>query len=162
MYPTDICGVVFVDALVDTVKNLWTPEQFGAFKYAMNFVPQEVRDDKDIERLDLESSFRQATEISMAPLSKIPAIVLTSDKPLDVKNIIKLGIYPSNITEKTGKQLWERQVAAQDSLVKLFSPLTQHIKNTLSGHYIQKENPGIVIDAIREIMDNAPCKSQTT
>lgn len=162
MYPTDICGVVFVDALVDTVKNLWTPEQFGAFKYAMNFVPQEVGDDKDLERLDLESSFRQATEISMAPLSKIPAIVLTSDKPLDVKNIIKLGIYPSNITEKTGKQLWERQVAAQDSLVKSFSPLTQHIKNTHSGHYIQKENPGIVIDAIREIMDNAPCKSETT
>jgi pimeloyl-ACP methyl ester carboxylesterase len=109
MYPNDICGLAFVDALVDTVKDLWTPEQFDVFKHAMKFVPKEVGGYQDLERLDVESSFQQIGEASMAPLSTIPAIVLTSDQSVDIKYVIKAGIYPSSMTVKTGKQLWKHR-----------------------------------------------------
>ena len=48
--------------------------------------------------------------------------------------------------------LWSAQIAAQDSLAKLF-PSARHITNTNSHHYIHLEQPQLVVDAIRDVVD---------
>jgi hypothetical protein len=44
------------------------------------------------------------------------------------------------------------QKQAQDRLAKLV-PNARHITNTTSGHEIHKEQPQLVIDAIREVVE---------
>ena len=45
-----------------------------------------------------------------------------------------------------------RQKKAQERLTKLV-PNEKHITNTNSGHEIHKEQPQLVIDAIREVVE---------
>ena len=44
-------------------------------------------------------------------------------------------------------------MVAQDRLAALF-PGGQHITETNSTHYIQKDNPQLVVDSIREVVDS--------
>lgn len=162
LYPKDICGLVFVDSVVETAKDLWTPRQWEAWKYALNFDPPALRDYKDLERFNVDKSFQQIRGVSLTPLSNIPAIILTADHIYDAKLFIKEGLLPHDMTVKSGKQLLQSQINSQDSLPMLFGPTAIHIKNTHSHHYIQKENPQLVIDAIRQSIHNKSCKDLTS
>jgi pimeloyl-ACP methyl ester carboxylesterase len=70
----------------------------------------------------------------------IPAVVLTSDKCFE--------FVPGAGGAKATCQAWR---AAQDQLAELLN--AKHITDTNSGHFIQGEQPQLVIDAIRQVVD---------
>lgn len=118
-----------------------TPEQRAVFE-TLNLIP---------ERVDNVRSFAQVRAAPAVP--PMPAIVLTADKrPITAQDIAD-GKFPPIVTEEFADALWTAQWAAQDSLAGLF-PDGEHISNTNSGHYILLEQPELVIDSIRAVVDS--------
>jgi hypothetical protein len=88
------------------------------------------------------------------PVGGIPVVVLTADQSiaLIIGELFQAGLLPSDMPASFGDALWQAQLAAQDALPRAFSNV-QHITNTNAGHYIQTENPQLVIDSIREVVE---------
>jgi hypothetical protein len=83
----------------------------------------------------------------------MPVIVLTADqRPITAQDIAE-GKFLPIVTEEFADALWTAQWAAQESLASLF-PDGEHITNTNSGHYVQLEQPRLVIDSIRAVVDS--------
>ena len=70
-------------------------------------------------------------------LRAMPVIVITSDKRFDFG--------------AGGAETWRAWRTAQDRLAKLLN--AKHVSDTNSGHAIQMEQPQVVIDSIREVVD---------
>ena len=139
-YPEDVAALVLVDALSEGLYDGLTPDQQAVFE-TLNFIP---------ERIDNVSSFAQVR--NAAAVGAIPVVVLTADRRPITAEDIAAGKFPPIVTEDFADDLWTAQWAAQDRLASLF-PNGEHITNTNSGHYIQLEQPQLVIDSIRELVD---------
>ncbi len=139
-YPTDVSGLVLIDALSEDLYNGLTLEQKAVFE-KLNDVP---------EKYDNVRSFKQ---VRAAPsVRAMPVIVLTADQPPITANDVAAGRFPPEVTANFADALWAAQMRAQDSLARLF-PNAKRITNTKSHHYIQNEQPQLVIDSIREVVD---------
>jgi len=86
----------------------------------------------------------------------MPLIVLSSDEPFDLTPYVEDGTLPmtADQAEQFGKLLFNAVVDARSDLVSQV-PGAKHITNTDSGHYIHQEQPQLVIDSIREVVDAA-------
>jgi hypothetical protein len=104
------------------------------------------------ETIDAVPSFEQVEAAD--PVGGIPVVVLSADRSiaLIVREMFQAGLLPSDLPANFGDALWQAQLAAQDALARGFSNV-EHITNTNAGHYIQTENPQLVIDSIREVVD---------
>jgi hypothetical protein len=101
------------------------------------------------ERTDLVPGFEQ---LRTAPvLCPMPAIVLTSDQPYDFKSLIANGTLPPDTPVDFGLIVFQAHLTGQKHLTRLLN--ARQVTNTHAGHYIQTEQPQIVIDSIREIVD---------
>jgi D-alanyl-D-alanine carboxypeptidase len=139
-YPTDVSGLVLIDGLSEDLYKGLTPEQQAVFE-KLNDVP---------EKYDNVRSFEQ---VRAAPsVRAMPVIVLTADRPPITGKDIASGRFPPDVTTNFVDALWAAQVRAQDSLARLFSD-AKHITKTNSSHYIQIDQPQLVIDSIREVVD---------
>jgi hypothetical protein len=114
----------------------------------------------DLEHLDNERNLEQA--LAAAPLKPMPFIVLSADKRLDLLPFVEEGSLPMTPEEakEFGKLILQATVDARADLVSQV-PGARHITNTHSGHYIHQEQPQLVIDAIREVVDAAAVGSTT-
>jgi pimeloyl-ACP methyl ester carboxylesterase len=56
------------------------------------------------------------------------------------------------VDQEFADALWAAQLAAQEKLAKKF-PGAEHITDTNSTHYIHLENPQLVTDSIRRVVD---------
>ena len=70
-------------------------------------------------------------------ISQVPIVLLTSDKRFDFG--------------AGGAETWPAWRNAQDRLAQLLN--AKHVSETNSGHAIQMEQPQLVIDSIREVVD---------
>jgi hypothetical protein len=66
--------------------------------------------------------------------------------------MIAEGKLPADIPPDFGYVTDAAQKQAQERLAKLV-PNAKHITNTNSGHEIHKEQPQLVIDSIRQVVD---------
>ena len=144
-HPADVAGLVLVDALSEDLPNGLTPTQQALFE-AINTPPP----DTDAEVLDLQGTFQQLRESPTVP--PVPTIVLTADRPQLTAELLASGELPAGVDQEFADALWAAQLAAQDELAKMF-PGAEHITNTNSTHYIHNEQPQLVIDAIRQVVD---------
>ena len=84
----------------------------------------------------------------------MPLIVLQSDEPFDLMPYVEDGTLPMTAeeAEQFRKLLYQ---AWQDAMSDLVSqvPGARLITNTDSGHYIHQEQPQLVIDSVREVLD---------
>ena len=79
------------------------------------------------------------TQIRNVPLARIiPSVILTSDKPWDLQVRTTGSSFPA----------W---LAAQDRLAAQLK--ARHITQTNSSHGIAVEQPQIVVNAIRDVVD---------
>jgi pimeloyl-ACP methyl ester carboxylesterase len=129
-YPDAVSGLVLVDPGSEFLQTELTPEHWAKFVEGA----KELGDPEDSEAADYESSVEALR--AAPPVGAIPAVVLTSDEPFDFG---------------AGDGTWPAWLAAQDRLAKLLG--AEHITDTTSGHYIAGEQPQIVIDAIRQVVD---------
>jgi pimeloyl-ACP methyl ester carboxylesterase len=129
-----VSGLVTVDGASQFLRDTLTPEQWSDWM-------------RKIEAMDPTSTGREVPdyeasvdEIRAAPAMPhpLPAVVLTADKPWD----LQVGNSGS-----TGPAL----LAAQDRLAGELH--ARHITDTDSGHGINVEQPQLLSNAIREVVD---------
>jgi pimeloyl-ACP methyl ester carboxylesterase len=140
-FPAEASGLVFVDGASETGKETFTPEQWDGW---MEKIDEGLAASRDLETPAYEPSVDALQ--AAPPLPALPAVVLTSEKPWDLK------VGDSGST-------WPAWLAAQDLLAASLD--AEHVTSTNSGHAIAVEQPALVVDAIRSVVDSARSESST-
>ncbi len=91
----------------------------------------------------------------------MPTVVLSADRKVISSADIATGQLPAFVTQKFADALWAAQLAAQDQLAAKF-PGSTHVTRTNAGHYIHIEQPQVVVDAIRQVVDAARATPRPT
>jgi CubicO group peptidase (beta-lactamase class C family)/pimeloyl-ACP methyl ester carboxylesterase len=146
-YPKQVVGMVLVDALSEKVKSRLTPEQWKLYvDFGFTKPTPGLEIYKDIETLDVNASLDQMEKAASAkPLGSIPLFVLTQGQPFDLSPWQPLPAdFPGALD-----RAWH---TAQDALGKL-TPNAKHKIATKSSHYIQVQEPQLVIDAIKQVVE---------
>ena len=152
-YPEDVSGLVLVDALTEGLRDAETPEQWAIQRKLME---GEIRESlilyPALERNDPDRSFDQVR--AAPPLRPFPLVVLSADRPWgpQVPSMIAAGVLPADVPPDFGYVTDAAQKKAQERLAKLV-PNVKHISNTNSGHEIHKEQPQLVFNSIREVVE---------
>jgi pimeloyl-ACP methyl ester carboxylesterase len=152
-YPKEVAGLVLVDPLTEGLQDAETHEQWAIQR---KLIEGDVRESvalyPALERIDVDRSFKQ---IRAAPrLRSIPLVVLSSDRPWgpQVPPMIASGKLSADTPPDFGYVTDAAQKKAHEQLATLV-PNAKHITKTNSGHEIHKEQPQLVIDAIREVVE---------
>lgn len=151
-YPRDVAGLVLIDAQSEELQTLLSPELFGEF-LRLNAPHRDSLDEYPaIERADFERSFAQIR--AAAPIKPLPLVVLSADRSVapQIAAGIANGTLPADILPGYGPAIDAAQPIMQRHLAELV-PGATHITNTNSGHDINIEQPQLVIDAIRRVVD---------
>jgi pimeloyl-ACP methyl ester carboxylesterase len=130
-YPDEVAGLVLVDSASEFLKSSLTPAQWATYIEATK---------KLIESNGLEAPDHARTLglLHSSPrVRPVPVVLLTSDKRFDFG--------------AGGAETWPAWRNAQDRLAKLLN--AKHVSETNSGHAIQMEQPQLVINSIREVVD---------
>jgi pimeloyl-ACP methyl ester carboxylesterase len=152
-YPEEISGLVLVDALSEALRDAETPNQWAIQR---KLIEGEVRESvllyPALERIDVDRSLDQVRDAPL--LRSIPLVVLSADRPWgpQIPSMIAAGKLPSDVPPDFGYVTDAAQKKAQEQLANLV-PNAKHITNTNSGHEIHKEQPQLVIDAIRQVVE---------
>jgi pimeloyl-ACP methyl ester carboxylesterase len=130
-YPDEVAGLVLVDSASEFLRTSLTPEQWATYiKATKKLIESNGLEAPDHARtLDL---FHGTPRVRAMPI-----VVLNSDKRFDFG--------------AGGPETWPAWRTAQDRLAKLLN--AKHVSNTNSGHAIQMEQPLLVVDAIRGVVD---------
>lgn len=154
-YPNEMSGLVLVDVLSEGLQDAETPEQWAIQR---KLIEGDVRESlvlyPALERIDVDRSFDQIR--AAPPLRPLPLMVLSADRPWgpQIPSMIAAGKLPADVPPDFGYVTDAAQKQAQARLAQLV-PNAEHITNTNSGHEIHKEQPQLVIDSIREIVEAA-------
>jgi pimeloyl-ACP methyl ester carboxylesterase len=152
-YPGDVSGLVLVDALAEGLRDAETPAQWAIQR---KLIEGDVRDSlaqyPALARIDVDTSFNQLG--AAPPLRPLPLVVLSADRPWgpQIPPMIAAGKLPADVPQDFGYVTDTAQKQAQERLARLV-PDAKHMTNTNSGHEIHKEQPQLVINAIREVVD---------
>jgi len=139
-YPDEVAGLVLVDPASEFLKTSLTPEQWATYIKAT----KKLIESKGLEAPD---HVRTLDLLHGTPgVHPMPIIVLTSDKRFDFG--------------AGGPETWGAWRSAHDRLAKLLN--AKHISDTHSGHAIQMEQPQLVVDAIREVVEGVRGGSHRT
>jgi pimeloyl-ACP methyl ester carboxylesterase len=142
-HPEEVTGLVLVDASQEDgeaqLKALLTPAQWEAVE-RLQQAPLEGY--PDYELVDFDTSWTQMRQARVdTPLQPMPLAVLSRGNYSDDA---PLPDWPVDAFER----MWR---AAQADLAALV-PNARHTIAGQSGHYIQQEQPGLVIEAIRQVV----------
>jgi pimeloyl-ACP methyl ester carboxylesterase len=146
-YPDAVAGVVLIDAFNEYYRAAFTPEQW-AHALAFMGTPPPGLDDPDLERADLDAVL-DAVEAAVAaqPLPELPLAVLSRGREDEL---------PPELTADLPPGLLEAQAdAATLSQAQLSAvvPDARHVIAAESSHYIQVQQPALVIEAIRQVVE---------
>ncbi len=131
-YPEEVVGLVFVDGASDLLKETFTPAQWAGWmqKIEASASNRRVSRPRTTSRASRRSSLRPRCRGCRRSCS-----------PRRCRGISRLAEGPPG-------RAW---LQAQDRLATEFG--AKHITNTHSGHPIALEQPQLVIDAIRAVVD---------
>src|SRR5215475_3552175 len=139
-YPDEVAGLVLVDPASEFLKTSLTPEQWATYIKAT----KKLIESKGLEAPD---HVRTLDLLYGTPeVHPMPIVVLTSDKRFDFG--------------AGGPETWGAWRSAHDRLAKLLN--AKHISDTHSGHAIQMEQPQVVVDAIRRVVEAVRSGSHQT
>src|SRR5882762_1165650 len=130
-YPDQVSGLVLVDPASEFLKSSLTPTQWATYIEATKKLmePNALEAPDHARTLALLRDTPQVSPMTVA--------VLTSDKRFDFG--------------AGGAETWQAWRTAQDRLAKILN--AKHVSNTNSGHVIQMEQPQLVVDAIRQVVE---------
>jgi pimeloyl-ACP methyl ester carboxylesterase len=143
-YPDEVVGLVLVDAWSEELKKLLTAEQWAAYVTFNSVVPPQMVDDASYETLDFAAaSETMAAAAAAYPLPAIPLVVLAHGQPFGVP-ASRLGFPPEAL-----ETAWR---AAQEQLAMLVAS-GRFVIAEESAHYIQLQQPDMVIAAIQQVVE---------
>ena len=161
-YPEDVSGLVLVDPTPFEAANSLTAEQWALWKPLLGGPPSEEALElyPALEWSDNDRNLAQAS--AAAPLKPMPFIAFQSDEPFDLTPYVEDGTLPMTAEEAEQFRLLLYN-AWHDAIGDLVSqvPGARFIDDPHSGHYIHQEQPKLVIDSIREVVDAARVGSTT-
>jgi pimeloyl-ACP methyl ester carboxylesterase len=144
-YQDDIAGLVLVDAWPEAMPKLLGPEQWAAYVTLSDPAPPGLESYRDLESIDFAAaSERMAQEAAQSPLYGIPLFVLSRAKSVALPPNV-----PAGFSQAGFEAAWRK---GQDELAALL-PDARHVTATESDHYIQIEQPDLVIDAVRAVVE---------
>jgi CubicO group peptidase (beta-lactamase class C family)/pimeloyl-ACP methyl ester carboxylesterase len=146
-YPNEVVGMVLIDALSEKVRSGLTPEQWKLYvDFGFTKPTPGLEKYKAIETLDVNASLDQVEKVAAAkPLPPIPLFVLTQGQSFDLSPWQPLPVdFPGALD-----RAWH---AAQGALATL-APNAKHKIATKSAHYIQIQEPQLVVDAIKQVVE---------
>ena len=147
-YPGEVAGLVLVDAWPEAMPKLLGPEQWQAYEALSAPPPPGLASYRDLETIDFDAaSERMAEAASHHPLYGIPLFVLSRAKPVALPPNVPTAFSPAAF-----EAAWRK---GQDELTALV-PDAKHVIAKESDHYIQIEQPDLVIDAVREPASRRP------
>jgi pimeloyl-ACP methyl ester carboxylesterase len=143
-YPDEVGGMVLVDA---THEDNWArlEEEIGPelWPQAVEQFTQAVAGGF-LEPLDLEATASEVRDTrENQPLQPMPLIVLTHTQPPDAATLLP------GLSVEASERLWREQQADLTTLL----PNSRQILAQQSGHYIQRDQPDLVIDAIADVIE---------
>jgi pimeloyl-ACP methyl ester carboxylesterase len=143
-YPAEVAGLVLVDAWFEELEMLLTSEEWAAYVALNSVVPPELADYPELETIDFAAASTTMRRAAAAtPLARIPLAVVSKGQPFGMPAEV-LGFDPAAL-----ESAW---VAAQDGLAALL-PDARHLTATESSHYVQLEQPDLVIAAIGQVVE---------
>lgn len=149
-YPSEVAGLVLVDTVTEFLYDSLTPSQQKMWiRLNSNYSPELDRYTIQ-ERTDLVTSFEQLRSSPL--LHSIPTIIFTSDQPYDFKSLVAKGVLPSDTPLDFGPIVFNAHLIGQKRLTSILH--AKQITNTHAGHYIHTEQPQLVIEAIKEIVND--------
>ena len=143
-YPRQVAGLVLVDAFSEAVKALLGPVHWPSTERLLNQPPPGLAHYRDLETLTWDASIAQMQ--AAKPLRPLPLVVLCHGRPFQLPPTL-----PAGFSAAAYERAWR---AAQNGLARL-EPGTPHIIATASGHYIQLQQPELVIRAVRQVVQKA-------
>jgi pimeloyl-ACP methyl ester carboxylesterase len=138
-YPEEVSGLVLLDAGSEFLQDTLTPAQWAMFVRGA----KKLGEPKTLEAADYQPSVRALR--AAPPVGEIPAVVLTSDQCFE---------FVPGSDAKATCSAWRE---AQDLLAAHLD--AKHITDTNSGHFIQGENPKLVVASVRKVVDAARKKA---
>ena len=160
-YPDEVRGMVLVDALAEGLQDALTPAQWTTQRMLLEGdLAESLREYPDIERFDADATFAQLR--AAPPLRPMPLVVLSSDASIGqlVEDMAANGKLPAGVPADFGYVTDIAQRASQAKLAALV-PGARHDKKTHSGHNIHREQPQLVVGAIRDVVDAVREKRDT-
>lgn len=144
-YPGTVAGLVLVDAWSEAMPKLLGPEQWQAYETLSAPPPAGLESYRELETIDFgAASERMAEAAAHQPLYGIPLYVLSRAKPVALPPNVPAAFSPSAF-----EAAWRQ---GQDQLAALV-PGAKHVVAKESDHYIQIEQPDLVIDAVRQVVE---------
>ena len=146
-YPRQVAGLVSVDASTEFQRDQLTPQQNALVEQLLLEADSVPGFDPPLEIADFYTSFDQMIRAKAArPLRPtLPMVVLTRGLPQLLPPDL-LADYPPELPDQdTNQRTWQ---TAQGWLAALV-PYARHVIARKSEHYIQTEQPSLVIDAVR-------------
>jgi pimeloyl-ACP methyl ester carboxylesterase len=148
MYPRDVSGLVLVDGESEFLQTAMTPADFAVFLQTIRLDDEKrIAQWKDVERQEPATVFDQVRAAPAPPA--MPVVVLSSDT-FD-PNAFRARM-PANAPANYPDTFWRAQLASQDRLARSF-PCARHISHTNSDHNIHNNQPALVSDAIRDVVE---------
>lgn len=151
-YPDEVRGMVLVDALGEGLQDAQTPAQWAIQRLLLEGdLTESLREYPDIERFDADTTFMQLR--AAPPMRPMPLAVLSADASIGqlVEELAARGQLPAGVPADFGYVTEIAQRAAQAKLAALV-PGARHVTNTNSGHNIHREQPQLVVSAIRDVV----------
>jgi pimeloyl-ACP methyl ester carboxylesterase len=143
-YPDEVVGLVLVDSSHpdqwSATHSVIPPEAPGGpflFKQLRTIPPASLP-----EKMDVPSSIEQVRAVKS--FGDLPLVVLSRSLTWRTPEL------PPEVGEKV-EQIWQ---TLQNDLITLSSNST-HVTATTAGHFIQVDEPQLVIDAIRKVIAQA-------
>ncbi len=149
-HPAATAGMVLVDALSENLPDRLTPQQSADLEKLNS--PSTQGRPPGAEEFRFGVVFPELRAITSTP--RVPTVVLSADRKVISSADIATGQLPPFVTQEFADALWAAQLAAQDELAGKF-PGSTHVTRTNAGHYIHIEQPQVVVDAIRQVVDAA-------
>ena len=156
-YPSEVVGLMFVDAQSVVFRDAFTDELWEIQRALLTGEGSETDAESlaiypDLERIDPDRSYDQVR--AAPPLQPVPLTVLSAGNswgPI-VEDMVAAGQLPAIVPADFGYVVDAAAKQSQAALAQL-TPDAKHIKDINSGHLVQYEQPQLVSDEIRELVD---------
>jgi pimeloyl-ACP methyl ester carboxylesterase len=147
LYPQEVSGLVLVDALAEHIKPLFTPADWKTFLDLNSGPLPGFENYTALETIEFDASFDQMIKAEKsAQVRNIPVVILVRG--------LRVELPPTAATD-FGDNLERAWRKSEDQLAEAV-PHTQFTVARKSGHYIQFDEPALVVQAIRDVIDRAP------
>jgi pimeloyl-ACP methyl ester carboxylesterase len=144
-YPSEVVGLVLVDAWQEDLPELLGPQQWQAYVELSTPPPPGLETYAGLEMIDFAAASATMRDAATAhPLASLPLAVISRTQPVAL---------PPNVPDAFSPDAFEAAwQAGQDRLAALV-PQVRRFTAENSAHYIQLSEPELVIDATHWVVE---------